>query len=175
VKTLTIIVILALLLAGCSSTQADQDARSQNTPRSSGSDRPAQTEETTSRPPGLRTVVIDASGGKRVEVLVEIADGPFERMRGLMYRTALGRDRGMLFVYEEEQELSFWMRNTFIPLSIAFIDSERRIVDIQNMRPLDDRPPHYVSSEPAQYALEVNRGFFEQRDVIVGDRVELPE
>ncbi len=66
------------------------------------------------------------------------------------------------------------MKNTLIPLSIAFIDSERRIVDILNMKPLDDEPPSYVSADPAQYALEVNRGFFEERGIEVGDRVELP-
>jgi uncharacterized membrane protein (UPF0127 family) len=80
----------------------------------------------------------------------------------------------MLFTFEEEQTLYFWMKNTLIPLSIAFIDSEGRIVDIQDMKPLDDDPPHYVSAEPARYALEVNRGFFEERGVKVGDRVELP-
>ncbi len=62
----------------------------------------------------------------------------------------------MLFVYPDEEERSFWMRNTLIPLSIAYMDSEGRIVDIQDMKALDDDPPHYVSAEPAQYALEVN-------------------
>jgi uncharacterized membrane protein (UPF0127 family) len=91
-----------------------------------------------------------------------------------MDRTTLGENRGMLFVYPEERELSFWMKNTLIPLSIAYIDSKRRVVDIQDMKPLDDEPPSYVSADPAQYALEVNRGFFKKRGVKVGDRVELP-
>jgi uncharacterized membrane protein (UPF0127 family) len=123
---------------------------------------------------GLRTVTIDASDGKQVEVRVEIADTDAERQRGLMGRTALPEDQGMLFVFGGEQELSFWMRNTLIPLSIAYIDSEGRIVDIQDMKPLDDDPPHYVSAEPARYALEVNRGFFEKHSIMVGDRAELP-
>ena len=80
----------------------------------------------------------------------------------------------MLFVFEGEQTLSFWMRDTLIPLSIAYIDAEGRIVDIQGMQPLDEAPPHYVSAEPAQYALEVNQGFFEEWGVDVGDTVELP-
>jgi uncharacterized membrane protein (UPF0127 family) len=83
-------------------------------------------------------------------------------------------DRGMLFVFGEEQELSFWMKNTLIPISIAFIHSEGRIVDIQDMKPLDDDPPSYVSAEPARYALEVNQGFFEERGIKVADRAELP-
>ncbi|MBA2535247.1 MAG: DUF192 domain-containing protein, partial [Rubrobacter sp.] len=106
---------------------------------------------------------------------VEVADDPFERTKGLMYRKALGEDRGMLFVFSREQPLSFWMNNTLIPLSVAYIDSEGRITDILNMKPLDDKPPHYVSSESVQYALEVNQGFFKERGVTVGDHTELPE
>jgi uncharacterized membrane protein (UPF0127 family) len=133
------------------------------------------TEDTkTAQAPRLRTVTIHASRGEEVRVRVEIADDDFERARGLMYRTALAEDRGMLFVFDAEQKLSFWMKNTLIPLSIAFMDSEGRIVDIQDMKPLDDDPPSYVSAEPAQYALEVNQGFFEERGVKVGDRAELP-
>ena len=167
------IVVLALLLAGCGGPQADPDTQSQRTPQSSDTTA-AGKEETTSGPSGLRTLVIDASGEKEVEVRVEVADDIFEQARGLMDRTTLGVNRGMLFVYPEERELSFWMKNTLIPLSIAFIDSERRIIDIQDMEPLDDEPPGYVSAEPAQYALEVNQGFFGERGVKVGDRVELP-
>jgi len=166
-----IIVVLALLLAGCSGIQADLDKQSQNTPQASPTTA-AETGETTS---GLRTLFIEASGGKKVEVRVEVADDLAEQAKGLMDRTAVGENRGMLFVFPEERELSFWMKNTLIPLSIAFIDSEERIVDIQDMKPLDDEPPNYVSAEPAQYALEVNQGFFEKRGVKVGDRVEVPE
>ena len=167
-----IVVVLALLLTGCSGPQADPDTGSQKTPQATGTT--ADKEETTSGPSGLRTLVIDASGGKKVGVRVEVADDLAEQAKGLMDRTTLGENRGMLFVYPEERELSFWMKNTLIPLSIAFIDSERRIIDIQDMKPLDDEPPHYVSAEPAQYALEVNQGFFERRGVKVGDSVELP-
>jgi uncharacterized protein len=167
------LVALVLLLAGCGGTQADPDAQSQKTPQSSETT-VAWKEETTSERSGLRMLVIDASGGKKVEVRVEVADDLTEQAKGLMDRTTLGENRGMLFVYPEERELSFWMKNTLIPLSIAFIDSERRIIDIQDMKPLDDEPPSYVSAEPAQYALEVNQGFFERRGVKVGDRVELP-
>jgi len=173
VKFWKIVVVIALLLTSCSGPQADSDTQSQRTPHSSDTTA-AGKEETTSGPPGLRTLVIDASGGEKVEVRVEVADNVLERARGLMYRKALGVNRGMLFVYPEEQRLSFWMKNTLIPLSIAYIDSKRRIVDIQDMKPLDDEPPSYVSADPAQYALEVNRGFFEEWGVKVGDRVELP-
>jgi uncharacterized protein len=167
VKTLAIAVIFALLLAGCAGTKADPGARSQGSQQSSGGK--------VEKASGLRELFIDSAGGKKVKVRVEVADDAAEQAKGLMYRSALGEDRGMLFVYPDERELSFWMKNTLIPLSIAYIDSEGRIVDILDMKPLDDRPPHYVSSEPVQYALEVNKGFFEKRGVEEGDRVELPE
>ena len=127
------------------------------------------------------SALIPSGGGERVEVEVEIADGIFERMRGLMYRTELAENAGMLFVLEQEQQLSFNMNNTFIPLSIAYIDSEGRIVDIQKMEPVNNEQtvpdadlPSYVSAEPAMYALEVNQGFYEERGIEVGDTVELP-
>ena len=122
----------------------------------------------------LAGMTIINSVGERVPVQVEIANTDAERQTGLMGRSALAEDAGMLFVFEGEQELSFWMKDTLIPLSIAYIDAEGRIVDIQDMQPLDNVPPHYVSAEPAQYALEVNQGFFEERGVMVGDTVELP-
>ena len=165
------LVILALFLAGCDGESAISDTGSQNSPQASG----ANSAETTSATSALRPVVIDTSGGKKVEVQVEVADDVAEQAKGLMYRKALSEDRGMLFVYPDERELSFWMKNTLIPLSIAYIDSEGRIVDILDMKPLDDKPPHYTSSEPVQYALEVNQGFFEKEGVKVGDHAELPE
>ena len=167
------LVLISITLLGC-----DESAGSGGSSATSSGSRAATTGASGggSENPGdtTRVVTIGASGGERVEVRVEIADDPFEQSRGLMYRTALAEDWGMLFVYPDEEERSFWMRNTLIPLSIAFMDSQGRIVDIQEMKPLDDDPPHYVSSEPAQYALEVNQGFFEERGVEVGDRADLP-
>jgi len=154
-----ILVLLSLLLVGCASGSSDTGGGSTGT---------------TTTASELRTVTIDASGGKEVEVRVEVADTEPEHQLGLMGRTALPEDRGMLFVFDEEQELSFWMKDTLIPLSVAFMDSGGRIVDIQDMKPLDDDPPHYVSAEPAQYALEVNQGFFEERGIKVGDSARLP-
>jgi uncharacterized protein len=158
-------VLVVLLLAGCGSTKADQDTSGGTAAGKQGSRGRLD----------LPTVVIDASGGKKVEVRVEVADDPFEQARGLMHRKSLGEDRGMLFVFPGEEERSFWMRDTLIPLSIAYIDSKGRITDILDMKPLDDKPPHYVSSEPVQYALEVNQGFFEARGVKIGDHARLPK
>jgi uncharacterized membrane protein (UPF0127 family) len=105
-----------------------------------------------------------------IPITVEIADDPATRSRGLMDRDSLPRDQGMLFVYSEEKLLSFWMRNTRIPLDIAFIDGNGIIVDIQSMDPYDEQSR--VSRQPAMYALEMNRGWFEEQGVTVGDRVE---
>ncbi len=165
-RRFAVYLLLALLIAGCDGSSGD-NANSSSGANASGK------AAASSDVAGLRTVAIDSNEGE-VEVQVEIADSPEEQARGLMDRTALGEDRGMLFVFPEEDERSFWMRNTLIPLSIAYLDSEGRIVDIQDMKALDDVPPHYVSAEPARYALEVNRGFFEERGVEVGDRAELP-
>ena len=121
------------------------------------------------------TLVIKTSAGEAVEVRAEVADERAERQTGLMGRTELAQDAGMLFVFGWERNLSFWMRNTLIPLSIAYIAADGRIVDIQDMEPLDDDPPPYTSAEPAKYALEVNQGFFAERGVEVGGTVEIPQ
>jgi len=162
VRTPIIFLFVLVLLAGCGSSGSGATASpgAESTGAASG--------------PELRTVTIDSSGGEKVEVRVEIADDLPEQERGLMDRTALGKDRGMLFVYSDEEVRSFWMKNTLVPLSIAYVDSDGRIVDLQDMKPLDDDPPHYVSAEPAQYALEVNQGFFAEHGIKVGDRAELP-
>ena len=127
----------------------------------------------TSTLPTTTVTLVPSDGAEPVEVEVEIADDDAERARGLMERTELAEDAGMLFVFERERTLSFWMRNTLIPLSIAYIDAEGRIVDIEDMEPLDDQTKH-PSAEPAQYALEVNQGFFDERGIEVGDTVEVP-
>lgn len=176
---------LALLLAGCGGTQQSASEGGSQAGSKAGaqaSESATAGSETTSLAPettaqtasGLRTLTIEASGGEEVEVRVEIADEPDEQAKGLMDRTALGEERGMLFVFPSEEERSFWMKDTLIPLSIAYIDAEGHIVDLQDMKALDDDLPHYVSAEPAQYALEVNRGFFDERGVEVGNRVDLP-
>ena len=116
--------------------------------------------------------LVPSGGGERVELEAEIADEPAEQQRGLMERTELAENAGMLFVFEREQPRSFWMKNTLIPLSIAYMDSDGRIIDIQDMEPLDESP--HPSAEPAKYALEVNQGFYEERGIEVDDTVELP-
>lgn len=113
---------------------------------------------------------------KDVTLKVEIADTPERFSRGLMYRKNLPADSGMLFIFPHEQTQSFWMKNTFIPLSIGFFDAKKRLVDIQDMEPvkseMDMRPPSYVSRKPAQFALEVPKGWFAKHRIKVEDKFD---
>lgn len=104
-------------------------------------------------------------------IIVEVANTPDRIARGLMYRDSLPRDEGMLFVYPVEQILSFWMRNTRIPLDVAFIQDDGTIAQIARMEPSSRRS--YVSEERARFALEMNSGWFEANGVTVGDRARI--
>ena len=97
---------------------------------------------------------------------VEVARTDPERTRGLMYRDRLDKDWGMLFVYDREESLRFWMKNTKIPLSIAFLDAGLVVRDIQEMTPLDETV--HVSAVPVRYALEAEQGWFARRGVTPG-------
>lgn len=113
------------------------------------------------------------STGKRVKILCQIADTPDKRSQGLMYRRRLEPGKGMLFVFEQERKVAFWMKNTYIPLSIAFISQQKRIVAIDTMEPLTLEL--HSSQSPVKFALEVDQGFFRQHNISVGDRVEMPK
>lgn len=101
---------------------------------------------------------------------VETAVTRDERSRGLMHRKHLPADRGMLFVYFRESELSFWMKNTFIPLSIAFVDAQGTIAEIRHMEP--GTTDSHTSGKPVLYAIEVNRGWFDKHGIKPGDTVK---
>jgi len=111
-----------------------------------------------------RTILV---GG--IAVTVEVSDSPEERMKGLMFRRTLDWNEGMFFVFDKEETLSFWMLNTPVPLSIAFIDDDGVIIDIQDMDPYD--ATRYRSKGRARYALEMNRGWFTMNGICVGERV----
>jgi uncharacterized membrane protein (UPF0127 family) len=162
-----LLVLLALVLVGCDDGAADPGGGSPGTPSEPRAEAP-----TTEGGEELRKVIIDASSGEKVKVRVEIADNYTEWVIGLRWRKSLPENQGMLFVYPDEEPRTFTMEDTLIPLSVAFMDSEGRIVDIQDMEPSKEG---YDSARPARYALEVNQGFFEVRGVEVGDRAELPE
>ena len=102
-------------------------------------------------------------------VIAEVADDPAERQQGLMGREYLDTDSGMLFVYPAPKQLSFWMKNTPLPLSIAFIDNQGIIVNIAEMTPLSTA--NVPSVKPAQYGLEMESGWFESHGVTVGTKI----
>ncbi|WP_408605340.1 DUF192 domain-containing protein [Leptospira alstonii] len=97
-------------------------------------------------------------------VLVEVVNTPADRARGLMYRKFMGENEGMLFVFPQPEYLSFWMKNTRIPLSIAYFNPDKRITDIHDMKP-NQTTELYHSSEKVLYALEVNQGWFAKRKI----------
>jgi len=92
------------------------------------------------------------------------------RRKGLMFRKKLDKNGGMLFIYGSKNYLSYYMKNTFIPLDIAFLDETFKILEIRPMEPLDETA--IVSKDKVQYALEVNRGFFERVGLKVGDSLD---
>lgn len=117
-------------------------------------------------PPGEAWVIFAAD-----TVEVELARTPEEREQGLMYREELPGGRGMLFLFQDAQYRSFWMRNTFIPLDIAYLDENLRIVDIQAMDP--ETEDGHPSAQPAMFALEVPQGWFSAQGIAVGDQARL--
>jgi uncharacterized protein len=124
---------------------------------------------------GGPSVVLETSDGEK-EVAVEIADTEQERARGLMGRTSLPEDAGMLFVYPGTTEGAYWMKNTLIPLSIAFYDERGVILRILDMEPCRRDPcPLYDPRVSYAGALEVNRGAFARWGFREGDRIELPD
>lgn len=122
---------------------------------------------TTESAPQLPTQLLRL-GNSTLEV--EIAATNQSRQRGLMHRHVMAEERGMLFVFEQAERLCFWMRNTYIPLSIAYLDKDATIIEIFDMQALDERS--VCSTAPAQFALEVNQGWFERHHIQVGQRVQ---
>jgi uncharacterized protein len=144
------LLLLAVALAGCARTQQPE-------------------------PPGPPRGILTISGdGPQVRVIVEIAETPEAKARGLMGRTSLAESAGMVFLEDEPAVSGFWMKDTLIPLSIAFWDEDGRIFRILDMEPcLEDSCPTYDPRGAWVGAVEVNQGFFEEHGVEVGDRVDL--
>ena len=117
---------------------------------------------------GLRTVDLKIS---TIPLTAEIADTPQASENGLMFRDSLPEDRGMLFVFESPKKATFWMRNTKIPLSIAFIDSTGTILEIKPMYPMDESIVP-SSSDRVAYALEVNQGWFDRHRISAGVKID---
>jgi Uncharacterized conserved protein len=103
---------------------------------------------------------------------VEITNTPNERAVGLMNRSSLGPDAGMLFVFPSDTKAAFWMKDTLIPLSIAFVKADGTIVHMEDMQPQTET--NHYSTEPYRYAIEANQGWFAAQAISAGDKAEVP-
>ncbi len=108
-----------------------------------------------------------SAGIHRIEA--EVAAHDAARRQGLMQRRALPEQRGMLFVFERAARHCMWMKNTFLPLSVAFLDAQGRILNIEEMQPQTE--VNHCAARPARYALEMNAGWFARRGIGRGDRI----
>ena len=99
----------------------------------------------------------------------QVAATPQQRSTGLMFRTQMPQHEGMLFVFEQPAVQCFWMKNTLIPLTAAFVADDGAIVNLADMKPLDESS--HCSAEPVRYVLEMNQGWFEQRHLKAGAKL----
>jgi uncharacterized membrane protein (UPF0127 family) len=114
----------------------------------------------------IQTEIVFASLGDKA-IRLEVANNPSSRAIGLMHRTEMSEDQGMLFVFPKTELLSFWMKNTLIPLSLGYFDGELRLLETHDMKP-NQTSEVYNSQKPAKYALEVNVGWFKKNKIELG-------
>ena len=116
----------------------------------------------------MKTVKIN-----NAKLRVKLALTGKQMAKGLMDIAEMPENEGMLFCYPEEKILTFWMKSTPIPLSIAFIDKDKKIIQIEDLEPYDESS---VSSDtPAKWALEANQGWFDRNNISVGDKINIPK
>ena len=106
---------------------------------------------------------------KNSKLKTEVVADNMTRSIGLMNRFSLAPDHGMLFVFAQSEPLAFWMKNTFVPLSIAYVDSKGVIVSIVDMKPHDEST--HPSGAPAMFAIEMKQGWFKEHGIVAGDKV----
>jgi uncharacterized membrane protein (UPF0127 family) len=118
---------------------------------------------------GAKLPVISLTAGIHV-IKAEVATREAERQQGLMFREKMGPNEGMVFQFEAPASVCMWMKNTFIPLSVAFIDNNGKIINIEEMQP--HSTDSHCAKKPARYALEMNRGWFKQKNIKPGSVIE---
>lgn len=119
-------------------------------------------------PPYKLPTMLLEGGGQQIEA--EIARDETTRQQGLMHRTVMPDNHGMLFVFDRPAQYCFWMKDTLIPLSIAFLDDDGRVVDVTDMQPRDERS--HCPKRPVRLALEMNRGWFAAHHVRPGTQIQ---
>ena len=155
--------LLCLLIVACGSDNGSSPAATDTTA-------PAETSPTEAAGDASTLTLIDGSGGEH-QLSIETADTADERSVGLSNRRSLDPDAGMFFVFEN-RGLGFWMKDTYIPLSVAFIARCGEIVEIADMEP-ESLDLHQADANYA-FGLEVNQGWFAANDIEIGDRVVIP-
>jgi hypothetical protein len=111
---------------------------------------------------------IDLTAGMH-RIHAEVANDMGSRMQGLMYRKSMPQNAGMVFVFDENAAHCMWMKNTLIPLSVAFLDQDSAIINIADMQPQTEQS--HCAARPARYALEMNKGWFAQRGIKAGAKL----
>ena len=118
-------------------------------------------------PQSQRPAVELTAGMHRIRA--EVANDMASRMQGLMFRKSMPQNAGMVFVFEEKAAHCMWMKNTLIPLSVAFVDERGEIINIADMQPHSEQS--HCAARPARYALEMNKGWFAQRGIKPGAKL----
>lgn len=114
--------------------------------------------------------ILKVADSTKINLDIEIADTDFDVQTGLMYRDSMEKNQAMLFVFDDEQERYFFMKNTKIPLDLIYLDATKKIVSFQkNARPMDETS--LPSNAPAKYVLEVNAGLVDTWSLAIGDRI----
>jgi uncharacterized protein len=171
-------VLATVLLIGAAACGGDGESSSPTTTVSAATTEKSPPPSTTTEPETIPeetgpVVLIETAAGE-VAVPVEVADSQEEREVGLMNRESLPPDAGMIFLFDDDTQGGFWMKNTLIPLSIAFAAADGTIVSILDMEPCEADPCEiYDPGVPYRSALEVNQGAFADWGVEVGDRLTL--
>ena len=146
-----------LLTGGCEQEKPDM-------PLNTAVPNPPATADNSRAQPRLKTIKLYLGSA---ELTVEIADENHERQAGMMHRTTMPENEGMLFVFPYPHQSGFWMKNTIVPLSIAYIDPASRVIEIHDMQPGNTKPVESRSAR-VQYALEVNQGWFAKNGIKPG-------
>ncbi|MBI5156076.1 DUF192 domain-containing protein [Candidatus Peregrinibacteria bacterium] len=160
-----------LFLAGCARSATQESA--QGSVPSSAQESSSASSHIAQLP--VQDIHLISPSGETLIVHAEIAATPSEQEQGLMYRTALAPDSGMLFTFSEPRQLTFWMKNTLIPLDVLFFDTTGNFVSFATMTPCTADPcTTYSSQGEALSALEVAAGFTDNHGVGVGWRIKIP-
>jgi uncharacterized membrane protein (UPF0127 family) len=172
------VVAAAFMIAGCSTSSAGA-AHGAGRPASGSSSVTAPALSTPSATVSqavagaLPAVTFTPHADDPVTMFVEIADTPDKQEYGLMNRTSMPDDRGMIFMFSREVDIPFWMKDTLIDLSIAFIDSSGVIVDMQEMQAMTLN--NHVPAKPYQYAIEANAAWYSRHGIAAGDFADISQ